>query len=307
MNPRSRLGAIAALACLALAAGCREAAAPALAAPAKAGRVVQITATYPAADAPVVLEQVAAPILQQVNGVAGQTRLEAEAHTDGTFLVRVFLEPDGEADVAEANTAAALVQKRVALAEPLLPELVRKNGIEVQLLNQPVGPPRLTLVLYDRSNAPRAALQSWARAVAQRLAASGVTVAATPDPMAKDLPRVRVVIDRERAARLGVETSAAEGVLRAAGPNATPEMLQQEEVPTTSGERLPLASIATIEQVTVPAVICHYDQWECYYFRGPIPAGQTAAATAAAWQAIAEQAKPADSAGDLGVVTYESP
>ncbi len=85
---------------------------------------VQVNATYPGADARTIAETVATPIEQEVNGVEGMLYMSSTSASDGSYTLTVTFELGTDMDMA-----AVLVQNRVAIAEPKLPEDVRRQGI----------------------------------------------------------------------------------------------------------------------------------------------------------------------------------
>ncbi|MBF0664320.1 MAG: multidrug efflux RND transporter permease subunit [Brevundimonas sp.] len=87
---------------------------------------ITINTAYPGASAETVAETVAAPIEQEVNGVEGMLYLSSSSTADGTVAVTVTFNPGTDLDAAQV-----LVQNRVALAEPRLPEQVRQIGVTV--------------------------------------------------------------------------------------------------------------------------------------------------------------------------------
>ncbi len=87
---------------------------------------ITINTAYPGASAETVAETVAAPIEQEVNGVEGMLYVSSSSTSDGAVSVTVTFQPGTDLDAAQV-----LVQNRVALAEPRLPEQVRQIGVTV--------------------------------------------------------------------------------------------------------------------------------------------------------------------------------
>ncbi|HEX8203222.1 MAG TPA: efflux RND transporter permease subunit, partial [Isosphaeraceae bacterium] len=85
---------------------------------------VQVDCRYPGASAQVVAETVAAPIEQQVNGVEGMLYMSSQCTNDGSYNLTVTFQHG-----MDLNLAQVLVQNRVALALPLLPEVIKQAGV----------------------------------------------------------------------------------------------------------------------------------------------------------------------------------
>jgi multidrug efflux pump len=88
---------------------------------------VEVSAYYPGANAQVVADTVAAPIEQQVNGVENMMYMSSQCTNDGTYTLTVTFKPG-----VDLNMAQVLVQNRESLAEPILPELVKRRGVSVK-------------------------------------------------------------------------------------------------------------------------------------------------------------------------------
>src|SRR6478609_4636472 len=88
---------------------------------------VTVTAGYPGASAETVAETVAAPIEQEINGVDDMLYQSSQSTGDGNVTITVTFKLGTDLD-----TAQVLVQNRVALAEPSLPEDVRRQGVVVR-------------------------------------------------------------------------------------------------------------------------------------------------------------------------------
>ena len=88
---------------------------------------VEVKATYPGANAAVVAETVAAPIEQEVIGVENMIYMSSVSAGDGSYTLTVTFEVGTDLDMANI-----LVQNRVTLAEPKLPEEVKRQGVNTK-------------------------------------------------------------------------------------------------------------------------------------------------------------------------------
>ncbi|MHC4351004.1 MAG: efflux RND transporter permease subunit, partial [Planctomycetota bacterium] len=88
---------------------------------------VEVEATYPGASAEVIAETVAAPIEEEVNGVEDMIYMSSKSSDDGKMTLTVSFEVGTDIDMA-----TVLVQNRVTVAEPLLPEEVKREGVTVK-------------------------------------------------------------------------------------------------------------------------------------------------------------------------------
>jgi hydrophobic/amphiphilic exporter-1 (mainly G- bacteria), HAE1 family len=88
---------------------------------------VQVTTRYPGASARTVIDSVALPIEQQVNGVEGMIYMQSFAASDGSYTLTVTFSIG-----TDLNFAQVLVQNRVASALASLPQSVQVQGVTVQ-------------------------------------------------------------------------------------------------------------------------------------------------------------------------------
>jgi HAE1 family hydrophobic/amphiphilic exporter-1 len=88
---------------------------------------VQVTTRYPGASARTVIDTVALPIEQQVNGVEGMIYMQSYAASDGSYTLTVTF-----AIGTDLNFAQVLVQNRVSSALSSLPQAVQTQGVNVQ-------------------------------------------------------------------------------------------------------------------------------------------------------------------------------
>ncbi|RVL02229.1 efflux RND transporter permease subunit [Sinorhizobium meliloti] len=88
---------------------------------------VQVTASYPGANASVLEESVGAPIEDQVNGVEDMLYMSSSSTNNGTYSLTVTFAVGTDPALAQVN-----VQNRVALATPRLPASVTQTGVSVR-------------------------------------------------------------------------------------------------------------------------------------------------------------------------------
>lgn len=85
---------------------------------------IQVDCNYPGASAQVVAQTVAAPIEQQVNGVQDMLYMASQSTNDGSYTLTVTFKPG-----VDLNLCQVLVQNRVSLAMPSLPDVIRQTGV----------------------------------------------------------------------------------------------------------------------------------------------------------------------------------
>ncbi|MBX9843557.1 MAG: multidrug efflux RND transporter permease subunit [Xanthobacteraceae bacterium] len=99
---------------------------------------VEVTAQYPGASAEVLAATVASPIEQEINGVDDMIYMVSQSTGDGVLSIQVVFKPGVDVDQAQV-----LVQNRVSVAIPRLPEQVQRFGVTVRKKS-----PDLMLVIH---------------------------------------------------------------------------------------------------------------------------------------------------------------
>jgi hydrophobe/amphiphile efflux-1 (HAE1) family protein len=212
---------------------------------------VQVTANYNGASADVVERTVTLPIEDQVNGTEGMIYMASTSANDGQMSMTVTFELGRDPDIATVN-----VDNRASVAEPRIPEEVRRFGVTVRKQS-----PELTLVANLLS--PDGSRDA--------LFISNYTLINVLDAM-KRIPGVgdvgifgerryamRIWLDPERLAKLGLDASDVVSAVReqnvqiAAGRVGSPPAPegQQLEIPLRTKGRL--STEEEFEQIVIRA------------------------------------------------------
>ena len=101
--------------------------------PSIAPPTVTVTANYTGADAQTVEQTVTTPIESQINGTPGMIYMSSNSTSNGQSRITVTFEVGTDIDIATLD-----VQNRVGIAEPSLPEAVRRLGITTRKANTDV-------------------------------------------------------------------------------------------------------------------------------------------------------------------------
>jgi HAE1 family hydrophobic/amphiphilic exporter-1 len=195
---------------------------------------IDVTAMYPGASSETIAATVATPIEQEINGVDDMLFMQSSATNDGRLQIRVTFELGTNLDLAQV-----LVQNRVAIALPRLPEDVRRLGVNVAK-NSPDMLLSLHLYSPDRSR-DGAYLSNFARTqVVDRLARlKGVGQLAI---FAERAYSMRIWIDPERAAARDLTATEIVDAVRQNNVQVASGALNQQPVPVPAAFEIPIES-----------------------------------------------------------------
>ena len=88
---------------------------------------ITVTVNYPGASPEILMDTAIAPLEREINGVENMMYMQSQCNADGSATITVTFEVGTNID-----TAQVLVQNRIAVAEPRLPEEVRSIGVTVR-------------------------------------------------------------------------------------------------------------------------------------------------------------------------------
>ena len=196
---------------------------------------VVVAASYPGASAETIARTVAAPMEEQLSGVEGLMYFSSSSSADGNLTITATFEVGTDIDTAVFN-----VNNRVQLAEPRLPEEVRRTGVTVQkrsndlLLFMALISPKNSLTTLDLSN----------------YAAINIVDDLKRVPGVADLRvfgernySMRIWLNTDRMSQLGVTTSDVAEALRAQNAQYAAGRIGGEPAPP--GQNLALTVTAT--------------------------------------------------------------
>ena len=88
---------------------------------------IVVQTTYPGANAQVLVDTVAIPIENQINGVEDMLYMSSTSDDDGTYTLTITFNIGTDPDIAQVK-----VQNRLQQVESQLPQLVIQEGLEVK-------------------------------------------------------------------------------------------------------------------------------------------------------------------------------
>jgi hydrophobe/amphiphile efflux-1 (HAE1) family protein len=202
---------------------------------------VVVSANYAGASAEVVAETVATPLEQEINGVENMLYMVSQSTGDGNVQITVTFALGTDLDEAQV-----LVQNRVSIAEPSLPEEVRRRGVTTRKSS-----PDLMMVIH--LNSPDGSLDQLyisnyatlqIRDVLARLGGVGdIQVFGARDYS------MRVWLDPERMAELGLTATDVVNAVQAQNTQVASGALNQLPVPNPGAFQLSIETLGRLEDV----------------------------------------------------------
>ena len=160
---------------------------------------IQISTTYPGADAKTVGDSVAAPIEAQINGVDNFMYMTSTSSNTGQLTITVYFTLKTNPDIAQVQ-----VQNKVNLAMPQLPEAVQQFGVSVQKKS---STPLMIVAVYNKDGrySPdyvRTYTNVYILSAIQRINGAGqAQIFGMPDQA------MRIWMNPDRMASLGITTT----------------------------------------------------------------------------------------------------
>ena len=203
--------------------------------------VVQVDCNYPGASAQTVSETVATPIEQQVNGVENMLYMSSQCTNDGTYNLTVTFKHG-----VDLNMAQVLVQNRVSLALPLLPDVLKQTGVNVKkkapdilmavAINSPDGS-------YDQLYLSNYAILQIKDELARLPGVSDVTMLGQRDDS------MRIWLDPEKLAAHNMTAGDVAAAVRLQNSQVAAGQIGQPPVPGDQSLQIPLDTLGRLSAV----------------------------------------------------------
>jgi len=213
---------------------------------------VSVDCNYPGASAQVVSESVATPIEQQVNGVENMMYMASQCTNDGSYNLTVTFKHG-----VNLNLAQVLVQNRVSLALPQLPDVLKQTGVTTRkrspdiLLAIAINSPSKR---YDQLYLSNYAVLQVKDELARLPGVSEVTMLGQRDYS------MRIWVDPGKLAARNMTAGDVVAALREQNAQVATGQIGQPPVPTGQHIQIPLSTLGRLtdveqfEQVIVKAM-----------------------------------------------------
>ncbi|WP_457092669.1 efflux RND transporter permease subunit, partial [Microvirga sp. P5_D2] len=200
---------------------------------------VVVSASYPGADAQTVAATVATPLEQQVNGVEDMLYMSSYSTGDGSMALTITFKLGTDLDKAQV-----LVQNRVSIATPRLPEEVRRLGVTTLKSS-----PDLMMVVhmlspdgsYDQLYVSNYA-RNYARDILLRLDGVGDVII-----FGERQYSLRIWLDPEKLASYGLTSSEVVRAIQEQNVQVSGGALGQEPTPTDAAFQLTVTTQGRFE------------------------------------------------------------
>ena len=203
--------------------------------------VVQVDCNYPGASAQLVAESVATPIEQQVNGVENMLYMSSQCTNDGSYNLSVTFKHG-----VDLNMAQVLVQNRVSLAVPNLPDVIKQTGVATRkkspdilmavAINSPDG-------RYDQLYLSNYALMHMKDEIARLPGVSDVLMLGQRDYA------MRIWLDPDKLAARGLTAGDVGRALREQNAQVATGQIGQQPTPDGQKTQIPLTTLGRLVDV----------------------------------------------------------
>ena len=206
---------------------------------------IQVTATYPGADAQTVAQNVGAPIEQQVNGADNMIYMQSTSSSTGNYTLNAYFEQGTDPKLAQVD-----VQNRVQWATPQLPSAVTQQGVIVKKTTQSF---MLVIALYspderyDADYVANYANINVLDAIKRINGANQASIFGVPDYA------MRIWLRPDRMAQLGITATDVANAVRQQNQQFAVGRIGQSPTPAPVPQTFP---------VTTPGLFTEPDQFE---------------------------------------------
>ena len=200
---------------------------------------IVVRANYPGADAETVASTVATPLEQQINGVEDMLYMSSYSTSDGSLSLTITFKLGTNLDNAQV-----LVQNRVAIANPRLPEEVRRLGVttlksspDLMMVVHMLSPSEMYDQLYVSNYA-----RNYVRDTLMRLEGVGDLII-----FGERQYSLRVWLDPEKLASYGMTSSEVVRAIQEQNVQVSGGALGQEPTPSDSAFQMTVTTQGRFE------------------------------------------------------------